>query len=252
MADYYFEVQRWDSKVAQAIKTLEQHNLLENTIIVMTGDHGMPFPRCKSNIYDCGVRVPLAIRWGKKIKPEREVTDFISLVDMAPTLLEVAGAPVPKEMTGRSFAWMLTSEKSGRLDPTGRTDVVFGKERHVPSQEKPDLGGYPCRGLRTPDFLFIRNYRPDRWPAGTPNFDKTNYPNQWFADCDGGPTKTYIYLNRDKDAAHRRSYELCFAKRPAEELYNLKSDPGQLNNVATDPRYADQIVHLRNRLDFFF
>ncbi len=249
VADYYFEVQRWDKMVAGTIKTLEEQNLLENTIVLMTGDHGMPFPRCKSNIYDCGVRVPLAIRWGKKIKPEREVTDFISLVDMAPTLLEVAGAPVPKEMTGRSFAWMLTSEKSGRLDPTGRTDVVFGKERHVPSQEKPDLGGYPCRGLRTPDFLFIRNYRPDRWPAGTPNFDKTNYPNQWFADCDGGPTKTYIYLNRDKDAEHRRSYELCFAKRPAEELYNQKSDPGQLNNVATDPRYADQIVHLRNRLD---
>ncbi len=249
VADYYFEVQRWDSMVAGAIKTLEEHDLLENTIIIMTGDHGMPFPRCKSNIYDSGVRVPFAVRWGKKIKAGREITDFVSMVDVAPTLLEVAGAGVPDAMTGRSFASMLTSEKSGRLDPSGRPDVVFGKERHVPSQEKPDFAGYPCRGLRTPEFLYIRNYHPERWPAGTPNFDKTNYPQQWFADCDAGPAKTYIYINRDKDEEHRRSYELCFAKRPAVELYDLKTDPGQLHNVADDPEYADQIVQLRNRLE---
>ncbi len=248
VADYYFEVQRWDEMVAKAVKSLEANDLLENTIIIMTGDHGMPFPRCKSNIYDSGVRVPFAVRWGRNIKSGREINDFVSLVDVAPALLEIAGASVPQSMTGRSFMNLLTADKSGRLDAAGRPDVIFGKERHVPSQEQPDMGGYPCRGVRSSDFLYIRNYRPDRWPAGTPNFDKTNYPNQWFADCDGGPTKTYIFLNRDKDEVHRRSYELCFGKRPAEELYDLRTDPEQLENVASDQRYAAQLEQLRRRL----
>ena len=248
VADYYFEVQRWDKLVGTALRTLEQRGLFENTIVIMTGDHGMPFPRCKGNLYDCGVRVPFAVRWGDRLRPGREILDFISLVDVAPTLLECAGVDVPQDMTGQSFAQLLRSDRSGRLDPAGRPDVIFGKERHVPAQEKPDQGGYPCRGLRTPEFLYVRNYRPDRWPAGTPEFLKTNYPDQWFADCDGSPTKTYIYLQRERDRSHRRSYELCFAKRPAEELYDLVRDPEQLHNVAADPNYEEQLSSLRVRL----
>ncbi len=248
VADYYFEVQRWDRMVADAMDQLEQNGLLENTIIVMTGDHGMPFPRCKSNLYDSGMRVPFAVRWGKKIVAGRKIDDFVSMVDVAPTLLELAGAKVPAEMTGRSFASMLTSTSSGRLDPLGRPHVVFGKERHVPSQEKPNMGGYPCRGLRTSKFLYIHNYRPDWWPAGSPNFDQTNYPNQWFADCDGGPTKNYIFLNRDKDEEHRRAFRLCFAKRPEHELYDLAKDPNQLENVADRPEYQSALDKLRERL----
>lgn len=248
VADYYFEVERWDRMVGQAITTLEKNGMLENTIIVMTGDHGMPFPRGKGNLYDSGVRVPFAVRWGSKVKANRTVDDFISMTDVGPTLLEIAGIDVPKEMTGRSFKDILLSDKSGRLDAENRPNIVFGRERHVPSQEKPDMGGYPSRGLRNTEFLYIRNFTPERWPAGTPNYQNTNYKNQWLSDCDGGPTKNYIFLNRDKDQEHRRSYQLCFGKRPAEELYDLKSDPDQLNNVAGNPKYADMLETMRGQL----
>lgn len=232
IADYYFEVQRWDSLVGSVVALLEDQGLLENTIIIMTGDNGMPFPRGKGNLYDAGVRVPFAVRRGGSVPAGRVIEDFISFADVAPTLLELANVPVPRAMSGSSFAGLLAESTSGRLDPEGRANVVFGRERHVPAQAAPDMGGYPCRGLRTADWLYIRNYRPDRMPAGTGDFRNTNYPNQWFADCDAGPTKTYIYLNRQRDEGHRRSFKLCFGPRPAEELYDLQEDPGQLHNLA--------------------
>lgn len=248
VADYYYEVQRWDSLVGSVISHLEEKGLLENTIIIMTGDHGMPFPRCKGNLYDSGVRVPFAIRWGKEVKAGRKVEDFISFADIAPTLLDLAGVDIPADMTGQSFTRILRSNKSGRVAARKRADIVFGRERHVPAQEKPNRNGYPSRGYRNKDFLYIRNYQPDRWPAGTGKLGFTNFPNQWYADCDAGPTKDYIIENKNKDDAHRLSYQLCFAKRPAEELYDLKIDPDQLNNLASDPAYAKRLKQLRAKL----
>lgn len=248
VADYYFEVQRWDKLVGSAIAELEKQGLLENTIIIMTGDHGMPFPRCKGNLYDSGARVPFAVRWGKGIKAGRKIDDFVSFTDVAPTLLELAGTSIPKDMTGRSFADLIKSENSGRIDPEGRPHIVFGRERHTPAQEAPNLGGYPSRAIRTSDFLYIRNYRPELWPAGVGNTQNTNKPGQWYSDCDGGPTKNYIYDNRDKDEEHQRAFQLCFAKRPADELYDLKKDPGQIHNLAGKPEYQEALVKLKKQL----
>jgi arylsulfatase A-like enzyme len=249
VADYYFEVERWDRLVGQAIAQLEEHDLLDNTIIIMTGDHGMPFPRGKGNLYDSGVRVPFAVRWGNGMKPGRTIDDFVSFADIAPTLLELTGTGVLPEMTGRSFAALLRSDQSGVIDAAARPDIVFGRERHVPAQEKPNMGGYPSRGLRNREFLYIRNYDPDLWPAGTGKQGQTNFPNQWFADCDGGPTKDYIIENRDKDESHRRAFQLCFAKRPAEELYDVRRDPGQLHNLAAKSEYQGTLATLRDRLN---
>ncbi|WP_341225482.1 sulfatase [uncultured Arcticibacterium sp.] len=245
VADYYYEVQRWDSLVGSVIKQLEENNLLENTIIIMTGDHGMPFPRGKGNLYDSGVRVPFAVRWGDQIKAGRTVDDYVSFADIAPTLLEAAGLEIPEDMTGKSFVNILKSENAGI---TERSDIVFGRERHVPAQEKPNMGGYPSRGYRNNDFLYIRNYKPDLWPAGTGKSGATNLPNQWYADCDGGPTKDYIVANKDLDQEHQLSYELCFGKRPAEELYDLKNDPDQVNNIAYDKAYKKTLESLRSKL----
>jgi arylsulfatase A-like enzyme len=249
VADYYFEVQRWDRKVGEALALLQENDLFENTIIIMTGDNGMPFPRCKGNLYDSGVRVPFVVCWPKGIVPGREVHDFISFADIAPTLLEATDTPVPDAMTGRSFLDLLQSSGSGQLTPDKRPYAVFGRERHTPAQAAPNKGGYPARGLRTPDYLYIRNYRPDLWPAGTPgDKEPTNLPNQWYADCDNGPTKTLIIDHRNDSEIFRRSYQLCFAKRPAEELYVLKNDPDQVNNVAGSPEHADVLEKLRTTL----
>jgi arylsulfatase A-like enzyme len=238
VADYYFEVQRFDRDVAAALKTLEAIGELENTIVVMTGDHGMPFPRCKSNLYDSGARVPLAIRWGAKIEhPGRRIEDFVSLTDLAPTFLQSAGVDIPQVMTGKSLITLLTSDREGVVEPGRRAFVLHGKERHVPGQEG-HMGGYPCRAIRNHAFLYIRNFKPDRWPSGTPNFRKAAVPGAWLADCDNGPTKTYMTDNKDRDDHHRRLWDLSFGIRPEEELYDCIRDPEQLVNLADDPAYA--------------
>ncbi len=216
---------------------LERIGQLDNTIILMTGDHNMPFPRCKGNLYDCGSRVPLAIRWGNKLSGPQVIDDFVSFTDFAPTFLEAAGLEVPAEMTGQSLMNLLTSGKSGQID-SRRTFTLIGKERHCPGQEAPNMGGYPCRALRTTNFLYIRNFAPDRWPAGTPNWQTAAFAGAWLGDCDNGPTKTYMVENRNRDAQHQRLYELAFGRRPGEELYDLRTDPEQLVNVAADPSYA--------------
>jgi len=235
IADYYFEVQRWDNDVARAMALLEEKGLLENTIIVMSGDHGMPFPRCKGNLYDWGARIPLAIRWGTQIPTGRSLTDFVSLTDLAPTFLAAAGLPVPETMTGQSLLSILKSNTDGRVEPA-RDHMVFGRERHTAAQEG-HQGGYPSRAIRTDQYLYIRNYEPDRWPAGTPNHTKAFKSNAWLADCDNGPTKFYITANQELDDAHQRFYQLSFGKRPAEELYVLADDPDQILNLATDPKH---------------
>ena len=248
VADYYYEVQRWDRDVGKAVAKLKEIGELENTIIVMTGDHGMPFPRCKGNLYDSGSRVPLAIRWGANItKPGRTIDDFVSFCDLGPTFLEAAGVEIPKVMTGKSLVSILKSDKEGVVEPKKRGFIMYGKERHCPGQEG-HMGGYPCRAIRVHGYLYIRNFKPDRWPAGTPNWEKAAIRGAWLADCDNSPTKTYMTANKDTDAAHKRLWDLSFGKRPEEELYDCKKDPEQLNNVAGDPAYADTKKKLAARL----
>ena len=240
VADYYYEVERFDTLVANAIRILEEYGELENTIIVVTGDNGMPFPRCKANNYDSGVTAPFAVRWGTGIRSRgRVLDDFISFTDLAPTFLELAGVEIPEVMTGRSFVNLLESKREGIVDGANRDFVLHGKERHVPGQEE-NMGGYPVRAIRTHDYLYIRNFKPDRWPAGTPNYLEAAIPYCWLADCDNSPTKTYMVENREKDQTHRMLYDLAFGKRPAEELYDCRNDPEQMVNLAGDPDY-DQV-----------
>ncbi|MEM7396926.1 MAG: heparan N-sulfatase, partial [Verrucomicrobiota bacterium] len=108
--------------------------------------------------------------------------------------------------------------------------------------------GLPGRAIRTHDFLYLHNVRPDRWPAGSPNYEKTAVAGAWLADCDNGPAKTYMVDHRDKDDHHRNLYNITFGKRPADELYDLKKDPGQIVNVAADPAYAKTLKELKERL----
>jgi N-sulfoglucosamine sulfohydrolase len=225
--DYYFECERCDRNFGEMIALVEKAGKLENTLIVMTGDNGWPFPRGKTNLYDYGVRQPMAVRWPARVKGGRTVDDFLSLPDLAPTFLEAAGLKPLPEMTARSFLDILVSEKSGRVDPV-RDRVVVGRERHH-GGARPGCLGYPMRAMRTSDYLYIRNFIPDRWPAGDP---------PGYADCDNGPTKTYM-IDRREDPKVAPLYELSFGNRPAEELYDCRTDPHQMKNVARDAPYAD-------------
>lgn len=234
IADYYFEVQRFDQDCGEALKLLEDIGELDNTLIVMTGDHGMPFPRCKGNCYDMGVRVPMALRFPTMIPGNRQVTDFMSLIDLAPTFLKAAGVTVPAQMIGRSLWPTLMSSKQGRVDKK-RDHMIFGRERHTPAQKAPSIAGYPVRGIRTDQYLYLHNIAPDRWPAGVP--EGASHPMNQHADCDNGPTKSYLMDNRN-DPHVKRYYNLSFAQRPAEELYDVTEDPYQLTNLVLDPKFA--------------
>ncbi len=238
--DYYFEVERFDREVGEMLDLLEKEGRLQNTIVVMSGDNGWPFPRCKANLYDGGTRQPLAVRWPAKIKPGQVSEEFISLMDLAPTFLEAAGLKPLPEMTGRSFFGLLTgTEKSGARD------VVFlERERHA--NVRMGNVGYPMRAIRTREFLFIRNLRPERWPAGDPTPFKD--PFRPFGDCDDGPTKNFILQQRDLPGVERQR-QLCFGKRPVEELYDLRNDPNQMVNLAGQAEHREIQQQLRTRLD---
>ncbi|HXG60155.1 MAG TPA: sulfatase [Planctomycetota bacterium] len=235
LLDYYFEVERFDRQVGELLRALEASGRASNTIVVITSDNGMPFPRCKTNLYDSGSRMPLAIRWPGRVQGGRTAEPFVSLADLAPTFLEAAGLPVPASMTGRSLLPLL----EGRPDPADRTRVFLGRERHA-NVRKGDLS-YPARAVRTAEWLLIRNFKPDRWPGGDPEKHVAVGP---FGDCDNSPTKEQILARRDQDLG--RFFLLAFGKRPARELYDLARDPHQIENVAE--RHPDVVARLEAEL----
>src|SRR5262249_22243466 len=113
LADYGVEVEYADGHIGRTLQALEAAGELENTLVLVTSDHGMPFPFVKGQIHEDGFHLPLAMRWGKGIKPGRVVEDFVNVRDFAPTYLELAGLPVHKQITGKSLVSILRSEKSG-------------------------------------------------------------------------------------------------------------------------------------------
>ncbi|MFI4859796.1 MAG: sulfatase, partial [Phycisphaerales bacterium JB063] len=255
IADYYSEVQRFDRLVANALNQLEQRGILDDTLIVVTGDHGMPFPRCKGNLYDAGTRVPLVVRFPGGVGAPGSATDaLVSLTDLAPTFLDAAGLTAPDDMTGRSLLPILAATDDA--DVEWRESIVFGRERHTSCREAPITGGYPSRAIRTDRWLYIQNLEPTRWPAGTPHPDRAlplphrNNIRGWLGDCDNGPAKFVVYTHRNTPG-YEQYWQLCFAKRPAEELYDLYNDPDALNNLAAPEHAAEyqDITHtLRDNL----
>ncbi len=247
VADYLGEVQAWDAYVGLLLKKLEATGELDNTLIVVSGDHGMPgVTNGKCNLYDFGTGVTLAARWPRGIKGQsRVVDDLVSLPDLAPTFLEAAGVAIPAGVNARSLMNVLRSDRSGQVDAS-RNWVISGRERHV-AFANADNRPYPQRALRTTEYLYVRNFAPERWPLGIPvAVTETSAPSPdelesntyaAFADMDASPTKAWLIAHRN-DAEWRRFYDLAFARRPAEELYDLRRDPHQMKNVAAEAKYA--------------
>ena len=227
LADYAIEVEYADGHIGRALKSLEDAGILDNTLVIVTSDHGMPFPYVKGQIHEDGFRLPLVMRWGKAIKPGRVVEDFINVRDLAPTYMELGGLKAHEQMTGKSLVNILKSEKSGWIE--NRDVMLTGKERH--DIGRPDDVGYPVRAIRTKDFLYVHNFMPERWPVGNPEAD--------FGNCDPGPTKELI----KRLGGH--FYDLCFGKRPPDELYKLSDDPQTVHNLAQDLAYKDQVEKLQ-------
>ena len=251
IADYLFEISHFDKHLGRMMKMLEASGELDNTLIIVTSDNGMPFPRAKANLYEYGFHMPLAVRWGAKVKGGRVVDDLVSLTDVAPTILEASGVQHPSikngrfPMSGKSFLNILLSDKSGYVD-TSRTAVYGGRERH--SSSRWNNLSYPIRAMRTKQFLYIRNFKPERWPAGAPErIDKNGNLVPGYHDIDQF-TERYTYIHRN-DPEVRKYFELAVGKRPAEELYDITKDPGCLENLAAKDDHKEILADLRKQLE---
>lgn len=253
--DYFVEVEHFDKHSGQMLKMLEEQGELENTLVVVTSDNGMPFPRCKANLYDKGTRMPLAIRWDDQIKAGQTVETFVSQTDFAPTFLQAAGVSPLDDMTGASLMPLL---RYGKSTDTERDAVFTGRERHAWVRE--GGLGYPCRSIRTLKYLYIRNFKPERWPAGDPDNWQDNDPAVPYGDVDASPTKTFImdHPSQKVNVPEKMTFfvdtpptyhELAFGKRPSEELYDLENDPDQLINVAESPDFQTVKQELSDRLE---
>lgn len=256
-SDYLGEVLAVDLMLGIMMEELEKAGELDNTLIVLTGDNGIPgVPRGKTNCYDLSVQAPLLLRWPNGIKAGRTVEDFINLMDIGPTLLDLADATVPTSMDGKSFLPQITSDKSGWIDPS-RDHVFVGRERHFHSARDGNLP-FPMRAIRTKDFLYIHNFKPDRWPMGDPDQPSGNDAPDYAelhkrttvvsTDLDASLTKAYMFSNRDNQSVENL-LQLTMGKRPEEELYDLGKDPHQLNNLADNPEMAPTLEKLRGKVD---
>src|SRR5262245_59874429 len=171
LLDYCVEIEWFDRQLGRMLKALEEAGELANTLVIVTADNGMSFPRAKANLYEYGIHVPLAICWPRRVPGGRVVGDLVGFVDLTATILDAAGvrhASAPQgEATpvGKSLLNILTTDRQGLVDPS-RSMVFSGRERH--SSARPANAGYPCRALRTHDYLYIKNFHPERWPAGDP------------------------------------------------------------------------------------
>ncbi|MDP5170061.1 MAG: sulfatase [Bacteroidia bacterium] len=235
MLDYAMEIEHADSHFDKMLKTLESQGLLENTLIIALADHGMPFPRVKGQAYESSNHIPLAIMWpGQLREAGRDCNYLVSIIDLAPTILEAAGvSPASTRMEailGQSLVPLLTDPASEPL----REFVLVGKERH--DIGRPNDWGYPIRGIQQDSLLYLYNFEPTRWPAGNPEAG--------YLNCDGSPLKSWLIVHYHDDAGSSY-WQSNLGKRPTEELYDLRQDPDCLDNLADAPAYGLLKEHLR-------
>jgi arylsulfatase A-like enzyme len=211
MAMFHGAIRFMDRHLGRMLAALDDSPLKDNTIVLFTTDHGMAFPRAKSTLYDPGIGVAMIVRVPEPADgPGRLCQDLVSGVDLRPTLCELAGAPVPDEVQGRSFAPLLTGR--GAYQP--RTEIFSEKNYHNHFD--------PVRCVRTDRYKYIRNLRD----------------------------APYCLLPSDIQEAFppRSRRPDLMAPRPEEELYDLSADPGEDNNLIGSPEHAAARDELRGKL----
>ncbi|MCK4751769.1 MAG: sulfatase [Bacteroidales bacterium] len=261
--DYAVEIEWFDLHLQRMLAYLEEIGELENTIVIVTSDNGMPFPRAKANSYEYGVHVPFAISFPENFPGGRIVDDPTSFADLAPTILELTGTS-PEGMlpiSGKSITHILKSKKQGVVDDHKKY-VFAGRERHSSSRYL--NWGYPQRVIRSKDFLLIWNLRPERWPAGAPQRLKPGTTDEllpmygideqgkqqsdWaFTDIDRSPTKSFIIENHE-DEGIKPYFQRAHDLRPEFELFDAQNDPYCLHNLSGKSEYQEIEKEMKNAL----
>lgn len=219
-----------DDAVGELVGQLEKEGLLEDTFIFYFGDHGGVLPRSKGYIYESGLHVPLVVRipknWAHLVdaKPNTRVPGFVSFIDFGPTVLNLAGVKVPEQVDGKPFLG-----EGVTMAEVNQRDESFGYADRF--DEKYDL----CRSIRKGKFHYIRNYQPF-YPDGLQN----NYRYKMLAYEEW---RTLYHEGKLNEAQSQ-----FFEARPAEQLFDVETDPHEVKNLADDPAFADTLKDLRGRL----
>jgi len=218
---YLETLQNLDKKVGVVLNRLQDEGLLENTIIFFTGDHGRPMHRCKQWLYDGGIHVPLIVA-GPEIPPGVVNDDLISAIDWAPTWLRLAGLDAPSNMQGRPFL-------ASKVEP--REAIFAARDRCDETDDR-------IRCIRTKDFKYIRNFHPERPFTQFNAYKKLQYP---------VVTLMEVLHARGELAPEPEAW--MAPNRPADELYNLKSDPYEVVNLAGDPAHQQTLENMKRQVD---
>lgn len=254
LLDYALEVERFDRDCGKMLALLEAAGELDNTLVIITSDNGMPFPYAKANCTEFGIHMPLAISWKIGFPAGRKIDDLVSFIDLTATIHELTGiaAPAAFPLAGRSLLESLRSSRAGLVDPT-RDAIFSARERH--SSSRFNTLGYPQRCIRTADHLLIRNLKPERWPAGPARKlsgkpgSPLGPPNGGFHDIDACPSLSFL-IDKQDDPEIGRFFHLAVDRRPEIEFYDIASDPACLKNLSDQPGLlADIREKLEARLE---
>jgi arylsulfatase A-like enzyme len=191
LADYFHLIERFDKEVGELLLMLEKAGKLDNTIIVLTSDNGMPFPHAKANLYDHGTRVPLIVSHNSNQYLKNTINNsFVNLIDLMPSFLDMAGIKNQPPNDGFSLVPIMKG-----LKKSNREEVFLERERHCLCRlDEGMLAGYPMRAVRDHEFLYIKNFRPNRSPAGDESIPGTP---SIYGDVDGGPSKALLIDNKN-------------------------------------------------------
>jgi N-sulfoglucosamine sulfohydrolase len=233
LADYCAEVNRVDRTVGTVLAELKKRDFMDSTIIVFCGDNGMAMPHGKGSLYDPGSNVPFLVRWHNVVKPGGDSRALISAEDLAPTLLAAAGLAAGPKMSGVSFLPLLKGEAH---TPRKHLFVERGPHGSAPVTVNMTNGGYDLgRAVRSDRYKFIYNCTP--WIPYAP------------VDSAGGQAwKEMQEANAAGKLPPGMSATYFKTPRPVYELYDLKADPAELNNLSGDPAHATTERELRAAL----
>jgi uncharacterized sulfatase len=245
LLDYADEINHFDTHLGRIIAKLEAAGELDNTLIIVTADNGMPMPRAKANGYDYGIHVPLAVRWSKSATKGKVIDEPVGFVDLSATIVEAAGLEIPDQFVGQSLLGLL----NGDVDELEYDRAVFsGRERHSSSRYQ-NLS-YPQRMMRRGDYLVIWNARSERDPAGQPRSivdGELSAPHSAYFDIDDSVIKRELLAKRD-DFYIGPFFHLAVDKRPEWQFFNVTEDPDSLIDLANDPEHARLVAEYKKQL----
>lgn len=240
-ANFAYEICYTDEDLGRVLRVLEEHGELENTLVIVSSDNGTAIPRSKTNLQDWGLHVPMAMMWPARVPAGRRVDDFVNFVDLAPTMLEAAGLPVPRSMSGRSILPVLTSKRSGRVDPA-RSWVAGGLEWHGEF----DPVSLAARTIRDERYHYIVNYGKE---PRIPLDPAKRLPDSEYSKTAATASLTALLEKHPEHPAVKRFIPLLADARPREELYDTKEDPWEMNNLAGSPQHAPILARLKKQLE---